>query len=230
MHKKRPKFIAVSLIVIVLVIVFGAAGWLRFKQNKTVVTPTDGAASNNENTPTNNNAEQEQKVQGPNNTDNSANEAPRVSIYPNIVDDGVSKGPSKDFYTVSLPSGWSVEEVYEPYNVVKTFNGSKYLISSFISENTSSGFMDQRVQEGISSVSTIKTTLGTDISVLKTPTVLLFGACKPTGDNCYLSFRGDNNLYIHLYKVVPGAQSAVDTTYPPEIINDFESIAKSLSI
>ncbi len=89
--------------------------------------------------------------------------------------------------------------------------------------------MEQRVAEGIEIVNSVKTSSGTNVSTLKTPTVLFLASCKPTAEDCYLQLNG-KDLYIHLYKVDPGARSLVNTSYPEDIINDFESIAKSLSI
>jgi len=155
-----------------------------------------------------------------------------TTIYPDVTTDTGASSTSDDLsYTVALPAGWSVQDVYEAYDIVKTVGSDKYLISSFIEPG--SGAMEQRVAEGIKTLATVKTSSGTSVSVLQTPTELFLASCVPTGENCYLSLQG-KNLYIHLYQVIPGAQAASDIDYSSasaqEIIKDFETIAKSLSI
>ena len=152
-----------------------------------------------------------------------------TSIHPN-ENNGAA---SEEFYTVTMPGGWSVQNVYEPFDMVKTIGSDKYLISSFIEDGRRRNIMEQRVDEGIESVKTVKTSRGTNVSILKTSTVLFLASCKPTGENCYLQLNG-KKLYIHLYQVKPSAQSLSDIDYSSEsakqIINDFESIAKSLNL
>lgn len=213
--KQKGSAVMVGLLIFLVVGLIAVTGWLVFDGQRD--------ANNNGNTTANN--PQVNKPRGSDNIDKLTKEIVKTSIYPNDS----TGNASKDFYTVILPSGWSVETVYEQYDIVKTIGNDKYLISSFIEEDTNRNIMEQRVAEGIETITSDKTSSGTSISVLKTPTTLFLASCKPTGENCYLQLNR-KKLYIHLYKVIPGAQSLTDTDYPEEIINDFESIAKSLSI
>ncbi len=213
MRKNEKGFSAVEILLVIVVIgLLVTVGWLISTRQENEV---DDAQQTTQKTT-------EQKS-------SKASEAVKTSIYPNN-----SNGTaSTDFYTVSLPAGWTVENVFEPYDIVKTIGNDKYLISSTIEENTDRSLMQQRVTEGVETVSSFKTSLGTDVYVLKTPSTLFLASCKPTGENCYLQLNG-KKLYIHLYQVIPGAQSATDIDYNSEsakqIVNDFQSIAKSLSI
>lgn len=212
-----------ALLIIVVIGLMVAVGWLFFDRQKDT--------NNTESTTTN--SEQVKKTQEPKDTEESTKEIAKTTIYPN---DQNRRGETfKDlFFTVELPTGWSVEKVYEAYTIAKTIGDDKYLIRSSIEKDGSvdihnRDLMEQRVAEGIETTASVKTGLGTSVSVLKTPTVLFLASCKPTGENCYLQLNG-KKLYIHLYKVIPGAQSLMNADYPQEIINDFESIAGSLSI
>ena len=212
------------LLIIVIFGLIAVLGWLFFnRQNET----TDNTTSSNSS-----------EISKPNTNDTSTtdNKSATTTIYPN-TGTGVNS-TSKDLsYSVELPTGWSVQSVYEDYDIVKTIGNDKYLISSFIehSDGTSDArnLMEQRVAEGIKTIATVKTSKGTSISVLQTPTELFLASCVPTGENCYLDLNG-KDLYVHLYQVIPGAQSASDIDYSSasatEIVKDFESIAKSLSI
>ncbi len=148
-----------------------------------------------------------------------------VPIYPQTH----SGKASADGFTVVLPSGWSVQKVFEDYDIVKTTNdGKTYLISSAIADADFTYMATNNVSSG-EVIKTVKTSKGTQISIVQTPELLVLTTCKPTADDCYLSLNG-KHLYIHLYYVKPGAQSASKTDYPPEIISDFEQIAESLNI
>lgn len=217
MRKNEKGFGAVEILLVIVIIgLLGVVGWQFFSRQKDT--------KNNESAATN--SEQVKKTEEPKNTQEPTKEVAKTTIYPNDNTGNLSK----DSYTTTLPSGWSVQKIYEPYNIVKTIGNDKYLISSFIEDNSDRNIMEQRVAEGIEAVTSVKTSSGTDVSVLKTSTVLFLASCKPTSENCYLQLNG-KKLYVHLYKVIPGAhQSLTATTYPQEIINDFESIAKSLSI
>lgn len=220
-----------TLLVIVIIGLLGVVGWQFFSRQK--------ATKNNASTATNseqvkkteeskNTEESTEEAEEPKNTQEPTEEVAKTTIYP----ENSTGDLSKDSYTTTLPSGWSVQKVYQQYNIVKTIGNDKYLISSSIEYSNSyrnRNLMKQRVAEGFEAITSVKTSSGTDVSVLKTPTVLFLASCKPTSENCYLRLNG-KELYIHLYKIIPGAQSAPATTYPQEIINDFESIAKSLSI
>lgn len=141
--------------------------------------------------------------------------------------------PSEDCFTVALPDGWIVENRFEPDNIVKTVDGDEFLMSSFIEDKWNDNIMSQRVAEGIKTIKTVRTKLGTNLYVLQTPTTLFLASCVPTGENCYLSLN-DKKLYIHLYQVFPYAQSAMPIDFSSdsakEIIKDFGTIAASLSI
>lgn len=218
MRKNEKGFGAVELLVIIVIIgLLGVVGWQFFSRQKDT--------KSSENTT---NSEQV------NITQESTKKVARTTIYPDVYSTTGASRISKDlFFTVELPTGWSVQKVYEDYNIVKTIGNDKYLISSSIEHNggpnSDRNLMEQRLDEGIEAISSVKTSSGTDVSVLKTSTTLFLGSCKPTGENCYLRLNG-KELYIHLYKIIPGAQSVTDTDYPQEIISDFESIARSLSI
>ena len=217
MRKNEKGFGVVEILLVILVIgLLVAVGWMFFdrQKNKQDDKITDAQQTTQKTT------EQQPSEDA---------EVVKTSIYPNDSSGSVSK----DSYKVTLPDGWSVQNVFEPYNIVKTVGNDKYLIGSFIEENSDRSLMKQRVAEGIETVKAVKTSLGTDVSVLKTPTTLFLASCKPTGEDCYLQLNG-KKLYIHLYQVIPNAQSATNIDYSSEsakqIINDFESIAKSLSI
>lgn len=212
MRKIEKGFGAVEILIVIAIVgLVGIVGWLFFNKQQDSKTADSIARGSS------------QQSKQPKET------SVRTLIYP-TDSHGMT---SKEFYTVTLPSGWSVENVFEPYDIVKTIGNSKYLISSFVEENSNRDLMSQRVAEGIETVSTVKTSLGTLVNIFKTPTTLFLAACKPTGENCYLQLN-DNKLYIHLYQVIPHAQSVSNIDYSSrsasEIINDFESIAKSLSI
>ncbi len=220
MRKNENGFgIVEILLVIVIIGLLGVVGWQFFSRQKDT--------KNNVGTTTN--SEQVKKTQEPENTKEPTKEAAKTSIYPNNSDGTISK----EAYTVTLPDGWSVEKVFEPNDIVKTVGNDKYLISSFIEENSDRNLMEQRVAEGVETVKTVKTSSGTNVSVLKTPTTLFLASCKPTGENCYLQLNG-KKLYVHLYQVIPHAQAATNIDYSSEsakvILSDFESIAQSLSI
>ncbi|MBP9667500.1 hypothetical protein KBD87_01670 [Candidatus Saccharibacteria bacterium] len=224
MKKNNKGFGAIEILLVIVVIgLVVAVGWLFFDRQKDT--------KNNEVALTN--SEQAKKTQESKGTEEQPKGAAKISIYPNDQTRG-GKTFKDLFFTVQLPSGWSVQKVYENYNIVKSVGNDKYLISSSIEKDASSdkynrNLMEQRVAEGIETVASVKTGSGTNVSVLKTPTVLFVSSCKPTGENCYLQLSG-KSLYIHLYKVIPGAQSLINADYPQEIINDFTNIAKSLSI
>lgn len=215
MSKNVKGFGVVEIVLVVVVVgLIGVLGWM-FLNKKT----SNSAQQSDQTKITQTTTETEQ----PKDTSGA------VSIYPS-KSDGTT---SKDFYTVVLPKGWSVEKVFEPYNIVKTIGNEKYLISSFVHEGSESNLMEQRFDEGITAVSSVKTKAGTTIHILKTPTTLFLATCAPSGDNCYLQLNG-KKLYIHLYQIVPGAQTATNIDYSSasakEIISDLENIAKSLSI
>jgi hypothetical protein len=215
MSKNVKGFGVVEIVLVVVVVgLIGVLGWM-FLNKKT----SNSAQQSDQTKITQTTTETEQ----PKDTSGA------VSIYPS-KSDGTT---SKDFYTVVLPKGWSVEKVFEPYSLLKTVGNDKYLISSFVHEGSESNLMQQRVDEGITAVSSVKTKAGTTIHILKTPTTLFLANCVPSGDNCYLQLNG-KKLYIHLYQIVPGAQTATNIDYSSasakEIISDLENIAKSLSI
>ncbi len=212
------------LLVIIIICLLGLVGWVFFSRQKDT--------KKNESTTTN--SEQAKKTQESESTNQPSKEVAKTTIYPNVETNTGDNGTSKDlFFTVALPTGWSVQKVYEDYNIVKTVGNDRYLISSSIEHNggpnSNRNLMEQRVAEGIEAVTSFKTRSGTSVSVLKTPTILFLASCKPTAENCYLQLN-NKDLYIHLYRAIPGAQSVTDTNFPEEIINDFVSIAKSLSI
>lgn len=162
---------------------------------------------------------------------NTNNSQVKISIHPNkpqIGIENIDQLLEDDFYTVSLPDGWSVENVFEPYDIVKTFSDEQYLISSFFAIDDV-GVMGYRIREGVEEVAVVQTELGTDIHVLKTPTMLFLASCNVAEDSCYLNLN-NQKVYIHLYKVIPGAQAAIETEYPQEVIDDFIKITASMNI
>ncbi len=224
MSKNVKGFGVVEIVLVVVVVgLIGVLGWMFFNKQKETKT-SDNTASNSAQQ-----SDQTKITQTTTETEQPKDTSGAVSIYPS-KSDGTT---SKDFYTVVLPKGWSVEKVFEPYNIVKTIGNEKYLISSFVHEGSESNIMEQRFDEGITAISSVKTKAGTTIHILKTPTTLFLATCAPSGDNCYLQLNG-KKLYIHLYQIVPGAQTATNIDYSSasakEIISDLENIAKSLSI
>jgi hypothetical protein len=211
MRKNEKGFGAVEIILIVAVIgLMIALGWQFLSKQQSKITDKDSKTNDGQTC----------------RTETTAPDPTRVAIYPD-------QSPCNDFFTLILPDGWSVENIFEPYDIVKTIGNDRYLISSFIEEDSDRHIMQQRVAEGIEVVEALRTSRGTSVSVLKTPTTLFLASCRPTGDNCYLQLNG-NKLYIHLYQLIPGAQTATEIDYSTEsakeIINDLKSIAASLSL
>lgn len=138
-----------------------------------------------------------------------------------------------DSFNLTLPEGWSVENVYEEDDIVKTTDdGKQYLISSAVTNAEWPLMETNQVSDG-EIIKTVKTSKGTEVSIIKTSSSLVLSTCQPTGNDCYLDLNG-KPLYIHLYWNKPGAQNAVEIDYSiesvKEIIADFETIAKSLEL
>lgn len=213
--KKHKGLTAVVILLIVIIIgMLGLMGWMYFDGKK-------DTENNNNSATTGESSEESKELE-------SENDA-TTTIHPTISEDSIIKGLSIDSFTVKLPLGWSVKNVYEDYNMVKSIGDEQYLISSWIYKGDKTNMMHQRIGEGIELVASVKTRSGTDISVLKTPRVLFLASCIPAAENCYLQLNGEK-LYMHLYKSIPMNPIALDTDFPQEIINDFTSIAESLSI
>lgn len=214
MKKHKGLTVAVMLLMVIIIGILGLMSWMYFDGKK-------DTENNNNSATTGESSEESKELE-------SENDA-TATIYPTISENSIIKGVSTDSLTVELPSGWSVEEVFEDYNMVKSIDDEQYLISSWIHQGDKSSMMYQRIGEGIELVASVKTRSGTDISVLKTPRVLFLAGCIPTAENCYLRLNGEK-FYMHLYKSIPMNPIALDTDFPQEIINDFTSIAESLSI
>lgn len=226
--KNQKGFGVVEILLVIVVIgLIVAVGWLFFDRQQSK-TNDNATTSNSSKTSTTSTKE----------TDTTSTESTKTTIYPNTETDTGASSTSKDLsFTAELPTGWSAQSTFESSDIVKTVGNDKYLISSFIEHNggpnADRNLMEQRVAEGIKTIATVKTSKGTSVSVLQTPTELFLASCVPTGENCYLSLNG-KDLYIHLYQVIPHAQSASDIDYSSasaqEVVKDFEAIAKSLSI
>ena len=225
MKKNRKVFGVIGIVVgIIFVTAIAVAGWVFFGEQKGDETDTTTNANSRNDSEENGNANE---VNGK-----------KTSIYPNIYNSDGSSGTSNNIvFTANLPDGWSVQKVYEDYDIVKTISDDKFLIGSFIENDSASStnrsVMGQRVAEGITTIATVETASGTTVKVLQTPTTVFLASCVPTGDNCYLKLNG-KDLYIHMYQVVPGAQAASKIDYSSdsaqEAIDDFKSIAQSLSL
>ncbi len=153
-----------------------------------------------------------------------------TTVHPNDSNGKTTSGLS---YKVTLPDGWSVKNVYENDDFVKDDGyGKKYLVSSFITDAGMPLMQNNQVSTG-EVIKTLTTGKGTKVYMVKTDTELVLATCMPKGNDCYLNLDG-KSLYIHLYQVVSGAQSATQIDFTSssaqEIISDFQKIAESLDV
>lgn len=235
-HKNQAGFGVLEISALVLVIaIIATLGWVFYNKYADKESEQQSVTKESESSKTVGKANDK-----PNNKTESLNledvdidsiTGERVAIYPSINDDGMGKGVYQKSFETTLPSGWKVEALFEPYNLTKSFGQDKYLISSWVG---SSNKMKQRVDEGVSLVKAFKTKKGTTVAVLKTPTVLFLANCIPKDNDCYLKFDGNQNLYIHLYQLILGAQNDSTIDYSSEsakqATDDFIKIAATLNI
>lgn len=229
MNRNENGFAALEIIMIIIFIgLVATIGWLFFDRQQSA-KDSEPAAVNGEQAP------QAKIDQVPEDTKPPVKKkVAKTVIYPSVATEMGNTTISKDIsFTAKLPAGWSVQKVFDEYDLVKTISNDKYLMASSIEHgigpNSNRKLMEQRADEGSKLITSVTTSSGASISILKTSTTLFLSSCKYPSEKCYLPLNG-KKLDIAIYRHVPGAQSAVDTTYPQEIINDFESFAKSLSI
>lgn len=228
-NKKENGFAVLEvLVVIVFIGLLATIGWLFYDKQQAAKSNETPVAKSEQ-------VEQTKKPQDSNNVEKPAKKkVAKTVIYPSVATEMGNTTISKDIsFTAKLPAGWSVQKVFDEYDLIKTIGNDKYLMTSSIEHgigpNSNRKLMEQRADERSKLIKSVTTSSGASISILKTSTTLFLSSCKYASEKCYLPLNG-KKLDIAIYRHVPGAQSAVDTTYPQEIINDFENFAKSLSI